>query len=494
MRARVRAGWIVSIGVLGALGVYATLVEPNRPRIRRFAVPCPGLAAPVTALVFSDVDFPHAGAGRALVREVAAREHPDLVLVAGDEVDSVSSLRIPSIVAGAGAEIASLPAGSGRYFAPGEEESALLGAVRRGWAGLPIVIGNNDALRVATPGGPIDLFVADRRTDPAPWGVDTGGGRSALESWGRHVTSSIRYDGAGAETWEGVEITLAFYLEEPETFLDLRFGWQGGEPPDAGNGWRLIRHEYDSAFRLLPRFRGEHRATGRFASGYVPVPGVWHRARILMTDDGSATRVQARFWPERGVEPSIWLVDVVDRGPGRRHTGTIGFAGRSGLRRIADLRVRAPGGVVLLDEPFDDRTRFDASWTQASRLAAWARANASGPRLVLSHHPDVAIDLALIGARPPALVVAGHTHGGQVALPWIGPPFTSSRLPRRLASGLGAWRGVPLLVTPGLGTSVLPVRFLVPPELDLLTLTPAPRGVESSAASAGTMSGRGGER
>src|SRR5262249_30635619 len=145
---------------------------------------------------------------------------------------------------------------------------------------------------------------------------------------------------------------------------DLRFGWQGGEPPDSGNGWRLIRHEYDSAFRLLPRFRGEHRATGRFASGYVPAPGIWHRARIVMTDDGTETRVRARFWPERGVEPKVWLVDVVDRGPARRHTGTIGFAGRSGLRRIAALSVHAHDGSVLLGEAFDDRARFDASWSQ----------------------------------------------------------------------------------------------------------------------------------
>jgi predicted MPP superfamily phosphohydrolase len=193
-----------------------------------------------------------------------------------------------------------------------------------------------------------------------------------------------------------------------------------------------------------------------------------------MEDDGAATRVRARFWPERGIEPRGWLIDVVDRGPGRRHTGTIGFGARFGDRQIADLHVTGADGSVLLAERFDDRTRFDAAWTQTSKLAAWAKRESTLPRLVLSHHPDVAIDLALIGAPPPALVVAGHTHGGQVAVPGYGPLFTSTRLPHRLAAGLGQWRGVPLFVTVGIGTSVIPIRLFVPPEVDLLTLQPSP--------------------
>jgi predicted MPP superfamily phosphohydrolase len=467
----------------GGLLVYGVFVEPNRPVLRRVSIPCPGLAAPIKILLFSDVDFPRAAAGRALVRETAGRQHPDLIFVAGDFLDRPSSLRDVATVAAAGEELGSLPA-AGRFVALGEAESGWEDALRRAWAPRSVTVGANDAHLVQTPGGPIDLFVADVRTDPAPWGLDIASKRPTLVCRGRHVTSSLTYTDPGSAEWRDVEITLAFFIDDEDSYFDIRFGWVMGVTPEAGSGWRLLRHADDPAFRLLARFDGDHRVEGRARSGYVPEPGCWHRARIVLEDDGAATRVRARFWQEREAEPDVWAVDVLDRGPARRHHGTIGFAARAGERRIAELRVSDPGGSVRLDEPFDDRSRFEASWSQASRLAAWAKAAAACPRIVLAHHPDVVRDLALIGAPPPALVVAGHTHGGQVALPGFGPLFTSTKLPRRLAVGLGSWRGIPLFVTPGIGTSVVPVRIFVPPEVDLLTLVPVP-------PAAGTMPGAG---
>ncbi len=49
-------------------------------------------------------------------------------------------------------------------------------------------------------------------------------------------------------------------------------------------------------------------------------------------------------------------------------------------------------------------------------------------RVVIGHGPDFVMDLA--GTVPVDLALAGHTHGGQVALPWLGPPYTKTRLPR----------------------------------------------------------------
>jgi predicted MPP superfamily phosphohydrolase len=73
------------------------------------------------------------------------------------------------------------------------------------------------------------------------------------------------------------------------------------------------------------------------------------------------------------------------------------------------------------------------------------------------------------------LILAGHTHGGQLCLPGVGALVTNCDLPRRQAKGLSTWRSggrtAHLHVSAGLGTSpYAPVRFACPPEATLLTL------------------------
>jgi predicted MPP superfamily phosphohydrolase len=66
--------------------------------------------------------------------------------------------------------------------------------------------------------------------------------------------------------------------------------------------------------------------------------------------------------------------------------------------------------------------------------------------------------------------VTGHTHGGQVYVPFYGAPIIPGRGPRRLAYGHVRERGRDLVVTAGIGTSILPLRLNMPPEITLVTL------------------------
>lgn len=95
-------------------------------------------------------------------------------------------------------------------------------------------------------------------------------------------------------------------------------------------------------------------------------------------------------------------------------------------------------------------------------------------RILLAHFPDVIHHLS--AASRIDLVVAGHTHGGQVSLPLIGPPITLSTVPRAVAAGgLHEVEGNRVYVSRGLGWEGGPaprVRFLAPPEVSLLTLVP----------------------
>jgi uncharacterized protein len=89
------------------------------------------------------------------------------------------------------------------------------------------------------------------------------------------------------------------------------------------------------------------------------------------------------------------------------------------------------------------------------------------PTLAFTHNPDVFPDI--LKARF-SLLIAGHTHGGQVALPLIGRPIVPSEYKQRYAIGHIEEAQRHLFVTPGIGTSILPVRFGVPPEVSVLHL------------------------
>jgi predicted MPP superfamily phosphohydrolase len=67
-------------------------------------------------------------------------------------------------------------------------------------------------------------------------------------------------------------------------------------------------------------------------------------------------------------------------------------------------------------------------------------------------------------------VLAGHTHGGQVRFPIVGNAVDPSDYGPKYAAGQVFENNHHLFVTTGIGTSILPVRFGVPPEIVLLTL------------------------
>lgn len=88
------------------------------------------------------------------------------------------------------------------------------------------------------------------------------------------------------------------------------------------------------------------------------------------------------------------------------------------------------------------------------------------PVIALTHNPDI---FPQVSQRVP-LLLAGHTHGGQVRFPLIGSVVHSSKLGKRYESGHVFENNHHLFVTTGIGTSIMPVRFGVPPEIVLLTV------------------------
>src|SRR5712692_5772284 len=135
----------------------------------------------------------------------------------------------------------------------------------------------------------------------------------------------------------------------------------------------------------------------------------------------------------------------------------------------------ANGIPVLDDEVAEIKWRNGSFWL-VGLADAWTRPQhvnetiAKVPEgstvIALTHSPDVFPSLP----QSVPLLLAAHTHGGQVNLPLIGTPIVPSRFGRKYTAGHVYENGHHMFVTTGIGTSILPVRFRVTPEIVMLTL------------------------
>ena len=127
------------------------------------------------------------------------------------------------------------------------------------------------------------------------------------------------------------------------------------------------------------------------------------------------------------------------------------------------IRIARPGGPFWVAAVADRATRR----ARPSVARALSGVPATEPVIMLTHWPDPWRTV------PPrvALTLAGHTHCGQVNLPFVGRLVAASPGSRRWPCGLYEEGGRKLFVTGGLGVSILPVRFRAPPEIVILTLS-----------------------
>lgn len=106
-------------------------------------------------------------------------------------------------------------------------------------------------------------------------------------------------------------------------------------------------------------------------------------------------------------------------------------------------------------------------WTRKIDLnKALEETKDNNPILLLTHNPDIFPEIP----EQVSLTLAGHTHGGQVKLPFLGRPVVPSKYGERYAIGHVKENNRNLFVGSGVGTSIIPVRFCVPPEVTILTI------------------------
>jgi hypothetical protein len=184
--------------------------------------------------------------------------------------------------------------------------------------------------------------------------------------------------------------------------------------------------------------------------------------------DESQPLEQARYVLDRLCAPlGVYVVN-----------GDVDDSVEGGIRRVVEgthARLLENEGVVVGCDPPVELVGFDPR-DEAGFERALAEPPRAAIRIALVHRPRYYAELGRAGFD---LVLAGHTHGGQVVLPLFGPPVTLEVVPRNVAAG-GLHRmeeGTLLYVTRGIGLEgsyAPPIRLLCPPEISRLALG-APR-------------------
>lgn len=152
----------------------------------------------------------------------------------------------------------------------------------------------------------------------------------------------------------------------------------------------------------------------------------------------------------------------------------LGWIDLDNTARSLDIRGTS-FAFIGVDDPHRGFDRLDEVSTALDDLAE-SRNSAADVTVGVAHAPYRRI-LDSFTDRGADLLLAGHTHGGQVCVPGFGALVTNCDIPREQVKGLSVWRSgrraAWLHVSAGLGTSIYaPVRFACPPEATLLTLTP----------------------
>ena len=239
---------------------------------------------------------------------------------------------------------------------------------------------------------------------------------------------------------------------------------------DAGKAAFLAGLPRPDVLVVTGDFLGEPEAVETVARALRPLRGRLASWAVLGSNDYYAPRPLNYLWYFRRGRPRRRAV--------RSRTGDLlATLEADGWEHLRNRRTTLEAGgarleVLGLDDPH----------IQRHDLRAALREDPSAVGVAVVHSPDPAPELAALDYR---LILTGHTHGGQVRMPFVGALVTNGQMPTRLAMGLVRVGPALMHVSPGLGTSkYAPFRFLCRPEATLLELVPEDGGPVEAAVQA----------
>ena len=484
------------VTVVGALlAVYALLIEPYRLQVTQLELPFLDLPNGMEGLRIVQLSDTHIRTMGDYERRVLARLHelqPDMIVLTGDLVENASAYSVWSErVAAMGEFLAALPSPRyGVWVVRGNADLTRYGGHNDLWVrevqsrGVNLLV--NETARLEIGGSELYMIGTDFATLPpdfsADWRTVFMKDNIALAAGPSNGNSFTHYMAEGwpqAEGANGYEFSGRLQFTDRDDGIGVLVGSRLPWGEDVF--YRVRRYQDAPAWDFAPR--GAEFVSGNASSGVQPEPNRWYRFRVRWERTEEQVHLQARFWLDGETEPTSWPIDCVAResySDSRARGGAIGFwAVGPGWKYFDDLEVWPLDAAPSSDEAWyrEDFERYSyyenvPQWLDyGANEGNLAEALQGVPRdafsILLTHSPSSIMEAGAAGID---LVLSGHTHGGQIKLPIIGPLYAPADYVRKYSEGLFRYRDSWLYVNRGIGTRALPVRFLCPPEITVITL------------------------
>ncbi|NLS79233.1 MAG: metallophosphoesterase [Chloroflexi bacterium] len=470
-----------------AVVVDAFWVEPYRLQVQEVAVAIEGLPPALAGLRIAQISDTHIVGANRLTRRVQDELHrldPDLIVITGDLIEHVAAYNLwAERAAEVGEFLRGLPTPRyGTWITRGNTDISRYGGhsdlLIRQMASSEATLLINERVSLDIGGSTLVLAGVDFAHLPEGFSAD----HVVVEREGNRVVAAPPCTGnafthyVAGPGWpaEGYEFTGRLSYTDAAggigLVLDSRYPW--GED----HYQRLRAHREAPEWQVASK--GVEVMAGTAGAGLEPQPGLWYRFRVRYQRQGELARLQARLWPQDGPEPVGWPIDVGTRegqpSPFDRQ-GVPGFwSVGPGWKYWDDLQIAALDGAVLWAEDFESAAPADdpLGWldfgvNQGQLQIALEGAPEDAVTILLAHSPDI---ISEVSGMKVDLALSGHTHGGQVRLPILGPLYINTTLGRRYNQGLFRFADSWLYVNRGVGTRGLPIRFLCPPELTIISL------------------------
>lgn len=261
----------------------------------------------------------------------------------------------------------------------------------------------------------------------------------------------------------GLALGLAFYTTMVERYWIAVKHYRVAVPnlPEAFRGFRIVQVSDVHYGRLVPRgyVRRVVALTNRQRGDLIVCTGDYVHARNASAEIDAVWPLLLDLRAPYGVRAVLGNHDHWADTP--RSRAQLTASGWDTERQC--VPVKKDGATLWLvgaGDAWEDPTPLDPLLAQVPD---------GGCRIVLAHNPDTA-DTSFTNRVD--LFISGHTHGGQVRLPFLGTPVLPVRNKAYGAGLCQSPRGVRVFVSRGLGWAIYPVRFNCRPEIAVLELEP----------------------